>query len=276
MEECPFCHKPLEDIDNFCRSCGANLMLPEFERAFCPHCGARVLPGQWYCQQCRWPLEEGLEKKDQEGAFATLPTARTAPSKPNFMWIIGGLLGAGLVILVVLTWFFRETLPAPFSDLLTSRSRGIPNVGSGQSSPIQAEPPSSLPKSAPANPQSGISQEILRQQVAEVLNNLQEAQREKDIAVYMKSYSGSFPSLGNKRSKTLAVWKIYDYISLQYSLENVTLLDAKTAVAQVSWNMETRNRANQKNEKFIQTYKVWFSLEDEGWRIKNLEELPKP
>ncbi len=276
MEECPFCHKSLEDIDNFCRSCGANLMLPEFERAFCPHCGARVLTGQWYCQQCQWPLEEGAEKKDQEGAFAAPPTARAAPSKPNIRWIIGGLLGAGLVILVVLAWFFRETPPAPSSDLLMSRSRGIPNGGPGQPSPIQAEPPASLPKAAPASPPAGGSQEILRQQLAEVLNNLQEAQRKKDISVYMKSFSGSFPSLEKKRNKTLAIWKIYDYTALQYSFENLTPLDAKTVVAQVNWNMETRNRANQKNEKFNQTYKVWFSREDEGWRIKNVEELPKP
>ena len=276
MEECPFCHKPLEDTDNFCRSCGANLMLPEFERAFCPRCGARVLTGQWYCRQCQCPLEEGLEKTDQEGAFATPPTARAAPSKPQIRWIIGGLLGAGLVILVVLVWFFRETPPAPSSDLLMSRSTAIPNAGPEQSGPIQAEPPSPLPKSVPASPQGGSSPESLPQQLAEVLNNLQEAQREKDISVYMKSYSGSFPSLEKKRNQTLAIWKIYDYTSLQYSLENVTPLDAKNAVAQVGWNGETHNRVNQKNEKFIQTYKVWFSREDEGWRIKTLKELPKP
>lgn len=97
MEECPFCHKPLEDTDNFCRSCGANLMLPEFERAFCPRCGARVLTGQWYCRQCQCPLEEGLEKTDQEGAFATPPTARAgtleASDQVDYRWTAGSWVG---------------------------------------------------------------------------------------------------------------------------------------------------------------------------------------
>jgi hypothetical protein len=121
-----------------------------------------------------------------------------------------------------------------------------------------------------------MSPENLHRELTEVLNNLQEAQKTEDISLYIKSYSGSFPNLEEKRNKTMAIWKIYDYIALQYSLENVTSLDAKTAVAQVSWNLETLNQANQKNMKFIQTYKVWFSREDEGWRIKNLEELSRP
>jgi hypothetical protein len=276
MKECPFCNNQLEDIDNFCRSCGANLMLPEFERAFCPHCGARVLTRQWYCPQCQWPLQEGLEKPDHDKALAITPPARPAPSKSIIRWIIGSFLGAGLVILLVLAWFFRETPPAPSSDSLISQSIKIPNGSPGKSSTIQTEPPLNLPQAAPAISQAEMSPEILHQELTEVLNNLQKAQKTEDISLYIKSYSGSFPNLEEKRNKTMAIWKIYDYIALQYSLENVTLLDAKTAVAQVSWNLETLNQANQKNKKFIQTYKVWFSREDEGWRIKNLEELLRP
>jgi len=273
MKDCPFCNYPLEDIDKFCRSCGANLALPEFERAFCPHCGVRVLTSQWYCQQCKWPLEKGLEKEEEEPTFAAPPTAHKAASRLNRTWIIGGLLGAGLFILVIFAWLLGETPIVPPSESTMARLRGIP---SGGSSPIPSNPLLSMPKATSAEPSVEESKEILRQHLSEVLNNLQKAQMKKDISLYMKSFSDSFPSMEDKRRKVLAIWKIYDYTVLQYDLEKITPLDTKNALAQVRWTLETRKRTNQVNEKFTQSYKVWFSWTDEGWRIKNLEELPRP
>ena len=273
MEECPFCHYSLENTDKFCRSCGANLAMPEFERAFCPQCGVRVLTRQWYCQQCQWPLEKGLEKEEEESTFTAPTAARETGSRRKNTWIIGGLLGAGLVLIGMLAWFHRETPLAPPSISPMTKSGGIPDR---DSSPMPLNPLPSLPKSTTAGPPADGSKEILYQHLTEVLSNLQEALMKKDISLYMKYFADSFPSRESKRLKALMAWKIYDYTALQYRLERVNPLDRNTVVAQVRGNIETRNQANQVNEKFTKSYKVWFSRTDEGWRIKNLEESPSP
>ena len=173
----------------------------------------------------------------------------------------------------MLTWFPREMPPAPPAESPTTKSRDMQNEGS---IPVPLNPQPSLSQSVPNGPPAEEAEEILRQQLVEVLNNLQEAQKKKDISLYMKSFVSSFPGLEKKRRKALAIWKVYDYNALQYDLENVTSVDSNTAMALVRWNLETRKRANQIDEKFTQSYKVWFTRTKEGWCIKDLEELSSP
>jgi predicted amidophosphoribosyltransferase len=120
MAGCPYCHTPSRNDAKFCHSCGANLLLPEYDRAFCPQCGARVRSRQWFCQECQSPVEY---KCDEDGPaeqilslhepdHSPLVTLLKPPRRRN-SWIAAGLLSSLLVIPVLVWAIVRITTPAP-------------------------------------------------------------------------------------------------------------------------------------------------------------------
>jgi hypothetical protein len=141
---------------------------------------------------------------------------------------------------------------------------------------FSAAPLPPLEGKAPAQIAAAADRSALQTQAAAVLNNLRAAQMEKDIAKFLKSYASTFPGLDKKQQKTLAIWKKYDYLALHYDMRDFSILDPKTLTALVRWDLETRNRANQAKENSTLTYKVWFSQEGGGWRIKHLDPVHNP
>jgi predicted RNA-binding Zn-ribbon protein involved in translation (DUF1610 family) len=284
MAECPYCHTPLRNDAKFCHSCGANLLLPEYDRAFCPQCGARVRSRQWFCQECRSPVEyKGDEDGPaeqilslQEPGLSPLVTL-VKPLRRRNSWIIAGLLGSLLVIPILVWAIVWGTSPPPPPATPTYSAVLKPTQPAdlvNRTSPVAPllQPENKVPAKIPPV----ADQAALQTQAAAVLNNLRAAQLEKDISKFLKSYASSFPGLDKKQQKTLAIWKKYDYLALHYDMRDFAVLDPKTLTTLVRWSLETRNLANQEKEKSTLTYKVWFSQEGGGWRIKQLEPVRNP
>jgi predicted RNA-binding Zn-ribbon protein involved in translation (DUF1610 family) len=275
MSECPYCQEPAEDSALFCRSCGASLRLPEYTRAFCPHCGARVTARQEFCHECHWPLVKSAAAEpgpDSEAPSLTL--AKPSPWKNPWVW--GSLIVAGLLIALI-PWLFISG-PTPPSGSESPSPKVIAEK------PVSATPAPALP--APASPtgegaalptpETPLSAVVLKNQLTELLNQLREAQLKKDISLYSQVFASNFPDFDKRRQKTLAVWEAYDYSNLDFELQEVKVLEGDQAFARVTWTLNIQQKATPAVKAETQSYKVWFSKDGGKWRISNLELVRKP
>ncbi len=274
MSACPYCQEPVEENALFCRSCGASLRLPEYDRAFCPHCGARVSSKQEFCHECQWSLVKPAAQGPAPGPEPPLCIpAKPSPWKSPMFW--GPLVGIGLII-ALLPWLFVSRIttppvPAPPAPKVF-QEKALP------SAPADAPPVSGSHAGggSVATAETPLSNVVLKQQLAELLSQLREAQLKKDISQYSQAFSPGFPDFDKRRQKTLAVWDAYDYSSLEFELAEVKLLDPGHAFAQATWNLNIRQKATQAAKSESQAYKVWFSKDAGRWRISNLEMVRKP
>jgi hypothetical protein len=258
MPQCPHCQTPFEEGQRYCKVCGSFLLHPEEGDTFCPQCGIRVSPRQEFCHECDAPLKGGAAPPTSGPApEAGPPEASPGPPPPPVQkpqtWLIGGLVGAGVVIIVLLVLLFtRGTAPPP---ALT--------------------PPAETP--APAAPQAPQTQEEsatqLKADLQKILSTLREAQLHKNIDLFMGVYSPAFPGLDQKAKDTLAAWKNYDYLNLVFTIDDLKPIDADNAVATVTWYIDTKNLATQEINTYTQTYQVRFVKESGQWRIRALEEV---
>jgi hypothetical protein len=163
-------------------------------------------------------------------------------------WVLGLVVGAGIIIIVLLILLFgRGTPPAP-------------------------EPKAAAPVPSAAAPAPPAAPADLQGQLAGVLVILREAQLNKDIVKFMSTYSLTFPELEQKRADTLASWENFDYSNLVFTIDKVQAIDEDNAIAWVTWYIDTRNRRTQELASATQTYQVRFAKEMGQWRIRSLQE----
>ena len=96
---------------------------------------------------------------------------------------------------------------------------------------------------------------------------------QKNIILFMSTYSLTYPELDEKRAATLRSWEDYDFTNMTFKLDKVQLLDPKNAVAEVTWYIDAKNRRTQQLSDYTQTYQVRFAEELGKWRIRSLEEV---
>ncbi len=286
MSECPYCQEPVEGNAIFCRSCGASLRLPEYDRAFCPHCGARVSATQEFCHECHWSL---VKPSPEEEAPGTEPLALISarPSTWRKPWVWGLLAGAGLII-ALLPWLFLSSAPTPpapappVPKVIVEKPKAPLSPAPAPVAPVALAPaapepgPQAREGGAPPALETPLSAAVLKDQLAELLNQLREAQLKKDISQYAQAFAPNFPDFDKRRQKTLAVWEAYDYLGLDFELAEVKLLDADHAQATVTWKLDIQQKTNSTAKSETQSYKVWFSKDAGKWRISNLELVRKP
>jgi hypothetical protein len=208
------------------------------------------------------------------------PLPLVTPNKPPLRknsWIIAGLLSAALVIPVLVCAIMLRSSPAPSPQV--PKHIGVEKPVQPASLANQMYPAS--PQMPPegklvAKPASVEDSAFLQIQAAAILDNLRQAQLEKNVAKFLKSYTSTFPGLDKKQQKTLAIWKKYDYLALHYDMRHFSVLDPETLTALVSWNLETMNRVNREKNRSTMNYKVWFSRENGEWRIKKLAPVHSP
>lgn len=270
MPQCPHCQKPYEHGQRYCSTCGSFLLHPEEGDTFCPQCGVRVSPRQEFCHECDAPLKgakaalEVLGPETELGAPAAPPSPAPATPSGTPSWLIGLLVGTGIVIIVLLFLLFsRGTTPPPATAPAPKAEAPAP----APQAPAPAAPAAQAPEpAAPAAPE-------LKEQLQSVLSTLREAQMRKDIILFMSVYSSAFPQLDAKRADTLKAWETFDFTNLVFTVDKVQPLDADNAIAWVTWYMDIKNRRNQELASRSQTYQVRFAKEMGKWRIRSLEEV---
>lgn len=266
MPQCPHCQAPYESGQRYCSTCGSFLMHPDQGDTFCPQCGVRVSPRQEFCHECDAPLKGGEAAlpalgtaPESEAPLTKPPEPSPAPAPPTGMpsWLIGLLVGSGIVIIILLILLFTRGTSTPPAPAPASKAEA----------PASA-PPSPAPATEPAPPAAA----NLKEQLQGALSTLREAQLHKDIVQFMSVYSLTFPNLDDKRANTLNSWENYDYTNLVFTIDKIQPIDANNALAWVTWYIDTRNRRTQDLSSTTQTFQVRFAKEMEKWRIRALEE----
>jgi len=257
MPQYPHCQSPFEEGQRYCSVCGTFLH-PEEGDQFCPQCGTRVIPQQVSCHECNAPLKgeapAAAARAPEAPAGACPPEAPAAGAPPKGMqpWVLGLVIGVGVIIAILLILLFTRVTPTP----------PLPPKAEAP-----AEEPTARGTTAPTPAPA------LKEQLQGVLANLREAHLKKDILLYMNCYSLAFPDRDAKRKETLKTWDNYDYANLVFTLSELQPLDSENAIAQATWYIDTRDRRTQELGSLKQVYQIRFAKELGNWRIRSLEEI---
>ena len=184
-----------------------------------------------------------------------------SPALPS--WVIGALAGAGIIIIILLIVIFSRTSPSPAPSAPAPQA-----VAPTPPAPAPAVAPPAAPAPAPTAPE-----EELQGQLQKVLSTLRDAQLKKNITEFMSVYASTFPNSDQKRQDALNSWENYDYVNLVFTVDKVQAIDAKNALAWVTWYMDVRNRKNKELSSVTQTYQARFVQDQGNWRIQELKEV---
>ncbi|MFZ5447898.1 MAG: double zinc ribbon domain-containing protein [Thermodesulfobacteriota bacterium] len=272
MPQCSHCQTQYESGQRYCSTCGSFLLHPEEGDTFCPQCGVRVSPRQEFCHECDAPLKGAKAAAEILGPETATPAeSPPAPATPKGTpsWLIGLMVGTGIVIIILLVLLFsRGTSPPPAPPPQAPKAEA-------PVTPTTPAAPAPSTSAAPTPEQTPPATADLKEQLQSVLSLLREAQVHKDIVQFMSVYSATYPQLDDKRGDTLKSWENFDFTNLVFTFDKIQLLDPDNAIAQVTWYMDTRNRRNQELASITQTYEVRFAKEMGTWRIRFLEEVEK-
>ncbi|MCX5890810.1 MAG: hypothetical protein NTY36_15395 [Deltaproteobacteria bacterium] len=186
------------------------------------------------------------------------------------LWIHGFLAGLVVVLICFSLWYFiwgsAPEGPEEAKPTISQAPETAPSARSTLATPAQPNPPADTAK--PPTP--------LKAELEAVLTKLAEAQRNKDLSQLLRIYDPTFPGLRQKAEEISRTWKIYDYRSLRFRLEDIRSQSPGTASAKVIWEGETRDRSTHEIKELNKTYLVWFTNDFGQWRIKSLEKTGRP
>jgi hypothetical protein len=270
-DQCPYCHEPIMGNYLFCRSCGASQIVPEFDRAFCPFCGLRVSKRQEFCHECCGYLRSE-EQVNQEPV--PLPILQRCVKKVSewvnrnihAAFLVGGLICA-MIIYLALTKTAIVDINLALNDkkLTGQETLTVKQVEQDQAAYLQ--PP--LPLASDILGQSS------RTQVTQMLNQIRKAQLNKDIDLFMSSFSPNYHELAAKRKEMLRIWQRYNFVSMSFNIEDVQEGDKNIASVKVNWQIEAKNQFTNEIKQFTKSYLIYLSKEGDKWLIKDMLNSPQ-
>jgi hypothetical protein len=306
MPLCPHCQSPYEEGQRYCDKCDSYLLDPEEGNRFCPQCGIRVAAKQEVCHKCNasLPVEVGPAPSPPTASPVPepkVPPQRTPPPAPDDsgtslpLWAMGVIIAAGVVIVALVAFIILRPSagpsPGPVSPPTATTTEKAPQVAAlpkAEPAPAttQVAPEGKVtqetpkPETAPQPSQTGITPApavlpaaTLEDQIKETLNNLREAQLKQDIILFMSCYSYIYPTLDKKRRDTQAYWHEFNFLGMDYTLDEVKPVGQDTALARVTWTMQVQSRRTQLIDTFMQSYEVGLAKELGKWRIRSIKEI---
>ena len=185
------------------------------------------------------------------------------PGLVKRLWLNGFLAGIGVLIAILLIWSFIWGWPWG----TTIKQENVrPPIS--QAPANLAAPPAPVSEAAPPSGATAKPSATLKAELEGVLARLDEANEKKDLSQLLSVYDPAFPDLVRKTEEISRTWKIYDYRSIRFHIEEISSPSPNDALARVIWEVETKNRSTQKIRKFNITYQVRFTKALGQWRIK--------
>ncbi len=255
MPVCPECQTPYDEWQHFCLQCGHYLRAGPPPSLRCPRCGTQVSIKQNFCHECAAPLKTEMHHP-----------AAAASRK----WLVGGvvavLLGLGVILALQIT---RWPSPPP-SQMVKSP---VPSQAlESPASPLrEAEKPAVQGETD--SKASGTTVSSLHADLEEVFNKIREANLNKNILLYMSTFSVVYPELDKKRQEVFKTWEKFEFKKMAFTVDKFRDVGSVNAVAEVNWSTTTQNLATQDLRTDDFQYRVWFTKELGQWKIKKIEEL---
>ena len=181
------------------------------------------------------------------------------------LWIHGFVAGLAVVLVILSLWYFIWDWP--LSAAPEGQEEAKPTLSQTPATPARPPAPSAATAQPPAT---------LKAEFEAVLAKLAEANRNKDLPQLLSLYDPTFPDLQQKAEEISRTWKIYDYRSLRFRIEEIRSRSPGNASAKVIWEAETRNRSTHEIKELTKTYLVWFTNDSGQWRIRSLDKAGQP
>jgi hypothetical protein len=108
------------------------------------------------------------------------------------------------------------------------------------------------------------------EKVRETLEQVRKAQLRKDIHLFLNSYSPAFPGLNQKKESILETWRHFDYLDLQFKIENIQEKNVNTLAARVIWDITLSDLQSQEKRNTVKKYTVQFSNSSGKWLIAGI------
>ncbi len=108
------------------------------------------------------------------------------------------------------------------------------------------------------------------EKVRETLEQVRKAQLQKDLHLFLNSYSPAFPGLRQKKASILKTWRHFDYLDLQFKIENIQEKNVNTLAATVIWDITLNDLQSHKRKNTVKKYTVQFSNSSGKWLIAGI------
>lgn len=272
---CPNC-KAAYDTGKFCKKCGSPLPARSTEIAVEPPMETqreafRETPPPQPPEQQPVPLAKPLEaeepgKEIKVRAPEKKPDVRKilpAKKKPVFRPLYIGV--ASVVIVVAVAGYLLWPKYSYFIKKQPPSSVGLVQKIEPPSTSHVTLPP---PKTEQPPPRQSEAQEV--EAMKNLLENIRQANLQKNIDLFMSCYSLDFKDREGRRAATLENWKNFDYLELSYDLKRRSI-SGDTANARVEWFILTSTKGGGQAQESKAVLDVTFKKENGGWKIKEIK-----
>jgi hypothetical protein len=168
-----------------------------------------------------------------------------------------------LVIVLLIAYF-----------LVLHKTSPMGSVAAPVSPPLEKSAP---PAGVVVSPQVPPAQQVIKsipipewEAVTAILEQVRDAQLQKNIGQFLEAYSPTFPNLDKKKESILKTWEKYDYLDMRFSIENIQNPKANTIIAKVVWDITLEDVDSKKKSTLVRDYVVQFSHASGKWLIQEL------
>ena len=110
---------------------------------------------------------------------------------------------------------------------------------------------------------------ITEKDIVNLLQDIKEANLRKDLRLWESRYSKQYLELPGKKASVVEQWKNFDYQSLDYKVDGITL-GPDTARANILWHMELSSRKSKAKKSLSQNLSAVFLMEDGKLKIRSV------
>jgi hypothetical protein len=169
----------------------------------------------------------------------------------RLMWVQFFFIGA-LVIFLFITYFSLLSKIPSASDVAALGPKSL-------AKPLPTSENTISPQVPQTEKSEGLTDILEREEVRGVLDQVRKAQLAKDINLFLQAYSPTYPNLAEKKASLLRSWQKYNYLDMNFNIENIQKKNAHTIIAEVACDISLEDIHSKKRGNLMKDYIINFS-----------------